>query len=147
MIRSTPNLARLLRLSLLAAGVAIAGCQAHAPRHGTTRTEDASPVVYNRAWLKENVLLRHLETSRLPGDLLAVNAQFHSTDPHTTRVVYIKSDFYSPPMDEGGVIVDSTKWEPFRLEPRKRVQYTASSLVPADDVRIYMTYGEDISKP
>ena len=125
----------------------ILSCQAHAPKHGSLRTEDVSPVIYNYHWLKSHVLLRNLKTQRLEGDLLQVIAQFHLTEEHTSRRVYARTEFYQPAMSEGGVVVDSSDWTNLVFEPRKRVQYTATSLVPADDFRIYVTYGEDIGKP
>lgn len=121
--------------------------QAHSPRAGSTRTEDVSQVVYNYRWLKDHVLLRNLQARRLEGNLLQVTAQMHSTDAHTSREVRIRTEFYSPPLCEGGTVVDATEWQPLILEPRKRVQYEASSLKPADDFRIYVTYGRDLGQP
>ncbi len=129
----------------------LCGCASHrqamTPRPGTTRTEDVSHVVYNYAWLKKHVYLRDLQVERGEANTLLVTAQLHSTDPHTSRQIYIKTTFYSAPFTEGGVEVDTTEWEPFVLEPRKRVTYRSSSLVAADDFRIYVNYGQDIGKP
>lgn len=125
------------------------GCapQAHAPREGTTRTEDVSQVIYNHSWLKANVPLRNLKVDRLNGNLLHVVAQLHSEEPHVSRTVNVRTEFYSPPLSEGGIVVDKTEWTEFVLEPRKRVQYEVSSLKPADDFRIYVYYDKDIGKP
>ncbi|HKQ50453.1 MAG TPA: hypothetical protein VJZ71_20440 [Phycisphaerae bacterium] len=121
--------------------------QAHAPREGTTRTEDVSQVIYNHSWLKANVPLRNLKVDRLNGNLLHVVAQLHSEEPHVSRRVNVRTEFYAPAMADGGVVVDKTEWTEFVLEPRKRVQYEVSSLKPADDFRIYVYYDEDIGKP
>jgi len=129
----------------------LAGCesppQAHAPIYGATRTEDVSHVVYNYPWLKEYVFLRDLQVDRAESDILRVTAQLHSREPHVSRKVYVKTDFYSAPPGDGGRVVDSTEWEPFVLEPRKRITYEVNSLVPADDFRVYVNYGQDIGKP
>ncbi len=125
-----------------------AGChpQAHSPNPGTTRTEDVSQVIYNEAWLKANVPCRDLKIERLDGGLLRVIAQFHSLESHVSRRVEIRTAFYQPRMSEGGLMVDQTDWQTFVLEPRKRVQYEANSTVPADDVRVYVYYPQDIGK-
>lgn len=137
--------------ALLPGAVLLVGCstprQSQTPRQGTTRTEDVSHVVYNYPWLKENVYLRDLHVDRGEGNVLQVTAQLHSLDEHISRKVYVKTDFYSQGLDQGGQLIDSTQWEPFVLEPRKRVTYQASSLVPADDFRVYVNYGQDIGKP
>jgi hypothetical protein len=127
---------------------ASAGChtQAHSPVEGTTRTEDVSEVIYNESWLKANVPCRDLQIERLDGGLLKVTAQFHSLESHVSRRVEIRTEFYQPRMCDGGVIVDRTDWQTFVLEPRKRVQYQANSLVPAADVRVYVYYAKDIGK-
>lgn len=121
--------------------------QAHTPNKGTTRTEDVSHVVYNYPWLKDNVLLRDFHVDRGEGNILRVTAQLHCREEHVSRTVYIKTDFYSAGLDQGGRLVDATEWQPFVLEPRKRVTYQANSLVPADDFRVYVNYGQDIGKP
>ncbi|MCO6437283.1 MAG: hypothetical protein J5J06_09380 [Phycisphaerae bacterium] len=129
----------------------LVGCsatrQAHSPMEGTTRTEDVSHVIYNYPWLKKNVYLRDFQVDRGEGNILRVAAQLHSLDEHTSRTVYIKTDFYSGEFAAGGRLVDSTAWEPFVLEPRRRMTYQANSLVPADDFRVYVNYPQDIGKP
>ena len=136
---------------MVALAVFLGGCkappQAMTPQRGTTRTEDVSQVVYNYSWLKKHVYLRDLQVERGEANTLLVTAQLHSTEPHTSRRIYIKTDFYSAPLEEGGVVVDTTEWEPFDLEPRKRVTYRSSSLVAANDFRIYVNYGQDIGRP
>ena len=129
--------------------VAVAGCQSqsHSANEGTTRTEDVSQVIYNEAWLKANVPCRALKIEQLDGGLLRVVAQFHSLESHVSRRVEIRTEFYQPKMSEGGLLVDKTDWQTFVLEPRKRVQYQANSMVPAADVRVYVYYPQDIGKP
>ena len=147
--RLTPCPWTLIALNLTVIGLLIAteGCmQAYTPRPGTTRTEDIAQVVFNEPWLKDFVYLRNLKVDRLEGNLLRVTAQLHSVEAHVSRKVFLQTEFYSPSMREGGVVVDKATWRPFILEPRKRVQYVASSLVPADDFRIYVYYGEDIGR-
>ncbi len=136
-----------LVFSLLCLAV-MAGChpQAHSPEPGSTRTEDVSQIIYNEAWLKANVPCRNLKIDRLEGGLLKVTAQFHSLESHVSRRVEIRTEFYQPRMSEGGIMVDRTDWQTFVLEPRKRVQYQANSTVPADDVRVYVYYPQDIGK-
>ena len=150
MILPMKQMKRPRKLSLVAPVclAMMAGChpQAHAPNVGTTRTEDISKVVYNAAWLKENLPCRNLKIQRIEGGLLQVVAQFHCLEPHVSRRVEIRSEFYRPKMSEGGVVVDKTDWETFVLEPRKRVQYQANSMMPADDVRVYVYYPKDIGK-
>lgn len=136
-------------LAALMSVAALAGAchpQAHAPRVGTTRTEDCSQVVYNHAWLKDTVLLRNLQVGRIEGNRLKIVAQLHSKESHVSRRVNVRTEFYSPLMDEGGTMVDATEWEEFVLEPRKRVQYAVNSLKAADDFRIYVYYDEDLGK-
>lgn len=121
--------------------------QAHVPREGTSRTEDESQVIYNHSWLRANVPLRNLKVDRLDGNLLHIVAQLHSEEPHVSRRVNVRTEFYSPAMNQGGIVVDKTGWTEFVLEPRKRVQYEVNSLKPADDFRIYVYYDDDIGKP
>ncbi len=124
----------------------LTGCQAHAPRKGPTTTEDVSKVVYNYSWLKAKVLLRDLQVHRLDGDMLEVVARFHSAESHTSHEVCIKTEFYEGEMVNGGRMIEDTPWETFILEPRKSVHYSTSSMRPADDFRIYVTYAEDLGK-
>jgi len=135
-------------LCLAAASVLSGACypQAHSPRIGSTRTEDVSQVVYNHSWLKSVVLMRNLQVHHIEGNRLKIVAQFHSREPHVSRRVNVRTEFYSPPMDEGGIVVDTSEWEEFVLEPRKRVQYSVNSLKAADDFRIYVYYDEDLGK-
>ncbi len=142
LLRLTP----VFTLLLFGASFGIGCMQAYAPRHGSVRTEDVSHVVYNEPWLKDFVYLRNISVERLPGDLLQVTAQLHSAEAHTSRQVHVRTEFYTPPMKDDGVVVDTTDWTPFILEPRKRVQYQVNSLVPADDFRIYVYYGKDLGK-
>ena len=140
-----------LRVGMAVFGVSCAACesppQALSPKRGTTRTDEVSHVIYNYEWLKEHVYLRDLQVHRGEGNVLQVKDQLHSRETHVSRMVYVKTDFYSAPPGQGGTLVDSTEWEPFVLEPRKRVTYQVNSLVPADDFRMYVNYGQDIGKP
>ena len=137
-----------LSVVLLCSGAVTGGCnpQAHSPRVGTTRTEDVSQVVYNHSWRKSVVLLRNMQADRIEGNRLKIVVQLHSMESHVSRRVNVRTEFYSPPMDEGGTVVDATEWQEFVLEPRKRVQYSVNSLKAADDFRIYVYYDEDLGK-
>lgn len=136
------------RIAIFLIAVCSQGCapQAHSPRVGTTRTEDISNVVYNHEWLKSNVPMRNIKVDRVEGNLLHVVAQLHSEEPHVSRRVKVRTEFYSPAMADGGVMIDASPWTDFVLEPRKRVQYEVNSLKPADDFRIYVYYDEDLGK-
>lgn len=128
--------------------VMIAGCypQAHSPQVGSTRTEDESQVVYNHSWLKSAVLLRNMQVEHIDGNRLKIVAQLHSQEPHVSRRVNVRTEFYAPSMADGGTVVDATEWQELVLEPRKRVQYAVNSLKAADDFRIYVYYDEDLGK-
>jgi hypothetical protein len=102
--------------------------------------------VYNHSWLKSIVLLRNMQADRIEGNRLKIVVQLHSMESHVSRRVNVRTEFYSPPMDEGGTVVDATPWQEFVLEPRKRVQYSVNSLKAADDFRIYVYYDEDLGK-